>query len=636
MKPKYLFFVFLISIYTHAQSTKEIDSLKEIVFITKSSDTLSNLYKSISKKYAPLSFDSAFHYGKKALIYAKKSKDQEQIIEAFSVIGLAYDYQSRIDSTLFWYDKALKLSISENNIPELIKVYNHIGVSYFFDTKYDKSIENYRKSLEYSRQIKDSVGIARSFNNIGLIYEKQKNYKEAIRYNLQSLEIKERLHSKTSLIHPLTNLSNITILLNDFENGKEYMLRMLQISKEIQDTTLIAVAYSNLAKIHAQNGLLDKSNMYLQKSIDLMGRVSDRFEYSQLLYDLAGTYENTGAFKESEKAYLESISISEKLRKRDLLQKAYKELSDLYRKNKQYKKSLRFYDKFTEVKDSFFTVDKLSAVSEIEAKYENQKKEQQINLLKLNIKQQKRFWFWVSALLILIALLSIFFFYFYKKRSDELAEKNQVINKALYEKETLLKEIHHRVKNNLQVISSILSLQVRYLKNPKAIAAIKDSQNRIDAISLIHQKLYSKESIAGIRIKDYIDDLVDSIISTLEIDSEKISYVSDIENLLLEVNTVTSIGLILNELILNSLKHNTNKKSLNLHINLHKRAHQLFLSIKDDGKGITKDFDFEKSDSYGMRMISSISKKLKADLKFINNNGLEVTLLINKYKEIEN
>jgi len=529
----------------------------------------------------------------------------------------------------------MQLAQKTGNIPQIIKIFNHIGVAYFFDTKYDKSIQNFHKSLELSKQLNDSVGIARSYNNIGLIYEKQNNYDEAIRYNLMSLAIKETFKSKEGLIHPLTNLSNISILKNDYKNGEKYMFRMLELSQELNDTTLIAVAYSNLAKIYANNDELGKSDIYLKKTLGLINHIEDKFEYSQLLYDLAGTYQKKKAFKKSEKAFLECISISEKLRKKELLEKSYKELSDLYRNNKKYTKALNYYDKYTAVKDSFFTVDKLKAVSEIATKYETAKKEQEIGVLKNNIKQQKKFWYWVSSLLILLMLFAVFFFYFYKKRSQELAEKNSQVNKALAEKEVLFKEVHHRVKNNLQVVSSILALQGRYLKSPTAIAAIKDSQNRIDAISLMHQKLYSKDSIKAIYIKDYIDDLVYSIIDSLESNPERVQYHSQVANIILEVDTVTPIGLIINELIVNTLKHNNQQKTINLFVTLQKLNEQLVLKVKDNGQGLPKSFDFNNTDSYGMKMIASLSKKLKATIDFTNDKGLEVVLIIKKFKEIE-
>ncbi len=628
---------FLFTGIIQAQKTNEIDSVLQIARNTASDSVRITTFQKVSKLYAPINFDSAYYYGRKSLQLAEKIENSNLIVESYTKIGLAYDYQSRIDSTLFWYNKALSLANKHHDTLQLIKVLNHIGVSYYFNTKYDLSIQNYYKSLALSRKISDSVGIARCFNNIGLIHEKQKNYTDAIDYYLKSLAIKETFESKEGLVYPLTNLSNIAIINNDFEEGKKYMFRLLSVSKELKDTTLIAANYSNLAKLYANNNHLNQSNIYLQKSLDLLGSITDKFEYSQLLFDLAGTYEKKGAFKKAEKTYLEAIAISEKIRKRELLEKAYKELSDLYRKNKEYTKALVYYDKFTTVKDSFFTVDKLRAVSEIETKYETEKKEQQINLLKTNVKQQEtkqRLWFWIAGLAVLLALLSIFYFSSYKKRSAELEKKNLLINKTLAEKETLLKEIHHRVKNNLQVIASILSLQIRYLKSPKAIAAITDSQHRINSISLIHQKLYSEKSITAVNMKDYIDDLVDSIINSLHFDSNKIRYYSSIENLLLDVNTVTPIGLILNELVTNSLKHNMNTDTLKLTISLMKKDDFLYLSIKDNGKGVPVGFDFRNTDSYGMKMIESVAKKLKASIKFENNNGLVVSLTIKKYNEM--
>jgi len=251
-------------------------------------------------------------------------------------------------------------------------------------------------------------------------------------------------------------------------------------------------------------------------------------------------------------------------------------------------------------------------------------------------------WAYLIYSLLLVGLLFLFYrFQMEKKlnrrelfRLQEVAKKNIIINKTLAEKEVLFKEIHHRVKNNLQVISSILSLQERYLKNPKAIAAIRDSQHRIDAISLIHQKLYTDENITAIKIKDYIDDLAFSIIDSLETGGKKVKYSSSIENILLEVDTVTPIGLILNELIINSIKHNSTTDTLHLQINLNKKEEVLVLIVSDNGTGVPEDFDFTKTDSYGMKLIQSLSKKLKADIKFKNKNGLEVVINIHKFKEV--
>ncbi len=634
MKKK-LFILFIFIVYGNYAQIK-IDSLLQISKEMSSDSAKIVLYKQISKLHAVKSFDSALYYGRLSLSLSKRNNDKNAIIEAYKAISYAYDYQYKIDSTLFWYNKALALAQKTDNKPQLSKLYNHIGIAYYYKGTYDESIKSLYKALDYSEQINDSTYIAKSCNNIGYILDKQGNHVEALPYLKRGLAIKEKIDSKKSLISSLFNISGISFRNNNFEEGNNYLLKALSISKKIEDTTFIAISYSYLAIANAKNKRLAQSIFYLQKSLQLKDKIKDKYHYGQLLYDLGAVYASTNSFKESEQLFKQSIDINQSVRP-GLVVKSYKELSELYQDKKQYRNALKYYKEYTYLKDSLYSLQKDKAIKDIEAKYENGKKEQEINQLKANVTKQeleRKFWIWVSILSILLAGTFVFFFYSYRKKSLQLVRKNDIIQKTLAEKEVLFKEVHHRVKNNLQVISSILSLQIRYLKEPNAIDALKDSQRRIDSISLIHQKLYKKESIIGINMKDYIDDLVYNIIESLRIDNNNIQYISKIENISIEVDSATPIGLILNELIINSLKHNRDKNSLKLEINLYKQNNILYLQIKDNGKGIPADFDYLKSDSYGMRMIASLSKKLKADTQFINDNGLLVTLTITKFKEV--
>jgi two-component sensor histidine kinase len=626
----------LLSFPMSVSSKSHSDSLLQVAQTTLSDSVKCDIFLKISKKHSPNSFDSAFFYGQKALALATNLLDTNLIIESYKQISLAYDYQYKIDSTLTWYNKALKIALLSKNNRQLIKLYNQIGIAYFYKTQYDKSIENLYKALEYSEQIIDSTGIARCCNNIGYIYEKQGNSNDALKFFKRALEIGEKINSKRRLIPALYNISKIYFKISDNKLGMESLDKALSISKEIKDTSFMTLSYSYLAISYANSNNLKRSNIYLQKSLKYRSKVKDKYLYGQLLCDLGATYAKMSAFNEAEKSYLESIEINTSVRP-ELLLKSYEELSRLYRNNNKYKTALEYSDKFIAFKDSIYNIEKEKAISTIQAKFETEKKERQINQLKASVEQQKlkrKFWIWVSALTLLIALLFVFFLFSYKRRSAELERRNNIIKKTLAERDLLFKEIHHRVKNNLQLVSSILSLQVRYLKNKGAIDAIKASQNRINSISLIHQKLYKKNSITGIRVKDYIDDLVVSIIDSFVAGSVQIKYASEIENLLLEVDTVVPMGLIINELITNSIKHNVGKSELFLFIKLNKKGNTLFLSIKDNGKGVSEEFMEHRTDSYGMRMIESLSKKLKATVEFINHNGLVVELSIMKFKEI--
>src|SRR5690625_930343 len=139
--------------------------------------------------------------------------------------------------------------------------------------------------------------------------------------------------------------------------------------------------------------------------------------------------------------------------------------------------------------------------------------------------------------------------------NQNMKQKNEQISKTLRKKDILLKEIHHRVKNNLQVISSLLSLQSRQLESPQAREAMQSSRNRIKSMALIHQKLYQDEDLIGVEIAEYIDKLMLSLVKSYQTSTENIEIKTDIDSMKLEVDTIIPIGLIINELISNSFKY---------------------------------------------------------------------------------
>jgi len=236
----------------------------------------------------------------------------------------------------------------------------------------------------------------------------------------------------------------------------------------------------------------------------------------------------------------------------------------------------------------------------------------------------------VSLLLISGLLLKLYFNR--KKATYELQEKNNQISDALQVNKILFKETHHRVKNNLQIIVSLLRMQLQYLDDEASKKIILESQNRIKSMSLIHQRLYKDQQLTGIKCKTYFVELLQSIAHTYGISKEQVHMNIDIEDLLLDVDTAIPIGLILNELISNSFKHGLTKQK-NEFIFVFKKidSNSLLLRIKDSGTGFAENFNWEKSKTYGMKLIRSLGKKLDATINFTNNNGLETTIIIKKF-----
>jgi len=199
----------------------------------------------------------------------------------------------------------------------------------------------------------------------------------------------------------------------------------------------------------------------------------------------------------------------------------------------------------------------------------------------------------------------------------------------------LLKEIHHRVKNNLQVVSSLLNLQSKSVQDEKALEAIKEGRDRVKSMALIHQDLYREDNLTGIDIKEYIEKLTFSLFSSYNIDPQNIILKTDIDPLQLDVDTLIPLGLILNELISNALKYafSENEKGI-LQVTLKQQDSRLLLEVKDNGKGLPEGWHYEKISSLGYQLIKSFVQKLKAELKVDGSKGTHVQMLISKYKLI--
>jgi two-component system, sensor histidine kinase PdtaS len=232
-----------------------------------------------------------------------------------------------------------------------------------------------------------------------------------------------------------------------------------------------------------------------------------------------------------------------------------------------------------------------------------------------------------GALLLLVSAVAIL--YLYRKQRS----KNRLIQKQADELEVLMKEIHHRVKNNMQIISSLLDLQSNTIKDIQAAEAVKEGKNRVQSMAIIHQQLYQEGNIRGIKMDDYIGMLTQNIFSSYNISPDNISLTTDIEKLNLDVDTVIPLGLIINELVSNSLKYafeNTGKGTVS--ISLKEKDDCLELLVKDNGKGFPSGLNAYKTRSFGLQLITAFAQKLKAHLDFYNDNGAAVLMRIKKFR----
>ena len=232
-----------------------------------------------------------------------------------------------------------------------------------------------------------------------------------------------------------------------------------------------------------------------------------------------------------------------------------------------------------------------------------------------------------------------------KDRTEALSKANEALEEenmqrldaegklkaSLEEKTMLLKEIHHRVKNNLQIIVSLLNLQSRQVKDDSVLATIRESQNRVKAMALVHEKLYRAEDISHIDLNDYIKFLGTGLLQFYDAKSRGIRFTLDAPDVRVDINTAIPLGLILNELISNALKYAFPKgRGGEISVNIKREEKTLTIIFLDDGIGIPPDFDWQNAPSLGLRLVNSLVDQLDGTIELDRTSGTRFTMVLHE------
>ena len=215
-------------------------------------------------------------------------------------------------------------------------------------------------------------------------------------------------------------------------------------------------------------------------------------------------------------------------------------------------------------------------------------------------------------------------------------ESEKKLKSSLKEKEMLLREIHHRVKNNLQIISSLLSLQSRYVKDENDLEIFKESQNRVKSISYIHEYLYQSRKMSKINVLDYIRRVTTDLIYAYNLDPERVHIRIEIEKIDLNIETATPLGLIVTELVSNSIKHAFphNQKG-EIIVSLSCDNDEFLLTVSDNGVGIPEDFDIEKTETLGLKLVNTLVKQIDGVVELDKTKGTNFKIKFKELKYIE-
>lgn len=636
-----VYFVCFFGIVFHSSAQTKTDSLIASVPHLADSAKVQTL-NVLATQFFQKDITKSRQFAEQALEIASTNNFSKGEAESASILCAILNQQGQFALALDMCKRSESIFTRLNSMTGLADVFNRTGMVYNLQGQYPQALENFTKSLKIRQQLNQKERIAPLVENIGMVYFRQEDYKLALDYFNESYKDYLEQNNTASASKILVNIGAAYNRLKMPEQALEAHKKSLEYFEKTNDVIGMGIANNNIGNVHKEIKEYKTALVYYDKSLVIKKKMNDKRGTAVSLKNIAETYLNLNNLEKAKEYIDQSIKIAEEIGAKEQMKDAYDILVKIYEKTKDFKNALSFEKKMASVRDSLFSTDKTLQISRMRAMYETEKAEREtekkdaaIALLNKESEvkaSEQNFLVGVVISLLCISILIYFQFTQKKKSHTLLAEKNEVIGKALSERETLLREIHHRVKNNLQIISSLLNLQSKSMEDKASQAAVVESRNRVKSMSMIHEQLYQEDALSGVSMPEYIQHLVESLAHSYGADSERIEWKLDSEAIVLDVDTAIPLGLILNELLTNALKYAfTENHEGQISVSLKRSAEKLLLVVADTGKGIDAKQDKSKN-SFGLNLVSSLSKKLRAEMNIIQSNGTRIELTISDFK----
>ncbi|WP_299249413.1 tetratricopeptide repeat protein [uncultured Aquimarina sp.] len=675
----------LFSIVCISQNRAKIDSLKNII-LNKSNDK-ANAYLQLSKLYKKKQLDSSIFFAKKLIDFRDTQDTISDKINARLNLADIYRTNKKYYRDAIQLDSsAITISLT-NGLDSLTgRAYDHLGIDYLLSKKNDEAISSFLNSLKYSKTTGSPTQIATTTLRTGALYAQTGKLDEALKLLLPLTDYNKEHNISYSLKSTTYSYLGSTYqLIKDDEKALYYINKTYQIAKENERYSDMCVALVNKSKIlrkesrfdeaillleeakgisqnhkiarieiavfknlgyaYSEMKLYEKSYEMFQKSAELSNKREDYFGEADLLCGLGIAYFKNKEYNNSEKTFKKSLGLYKKYgddyQWKKLAVMIYESLVSIDSIKGNYKSEVQNLREKIRLKDSISDFDQKEKIASLELTFENLKKDKQIKLLeakdKINTIQATKDGTFKIALVItgiLLAFLVLLIYNRYKTKEKSLktinSQKESLIQKNK-ENTLLSQEIHHRVKNNLQIILSLLKTSSEKLKeNPeKGIEILKESQNKIKSISIIHQNLYHKGNIVSVSVIEYFSSLLKNLGNSYQDKNlEVIHFKKDIENIQIPMSLAVPLGLIANELITNiykyAFKEITNDKEVYIAFAEAKKDSHFILTIKDNGIGMNTD-DIPKN-SFGLEMVKGLVAQHLGSMTIKNDKGLSYVI----------
>ncbi|TAI48648.1 tetratricopeptide repeat protein [Flagellimonas allohymeniacidonis] len=626
----------LITVFCHASwgqaiQDDEISVLNQFQDAPNSGERFDIFFNSMDR----YNVNSAYDWLDTIKIYLSNSQTTNDSI----ALGQYKMMQAQIYNDLGDYDKSIALakelyaakdSMNRTSIKIVLDV---LDDNYANLQLYDKQIEIRKEKREIG--ITENVAFYDIYSNLGLHRKARNQYIMEVKPTIadnDSYGLAE-YHSKVGNYLRLDN--SAPTAMSELKKAKAYLdVFINDISKEKTEQQLFdadllkAEIEGNIGKCHVLLGEYEEAIPLLESSIEVLksspsnGHQSEVIENTLNLADANLQLEQFRDAKKSLDIEFDNINALQDIKRNSLLAAFYDRVENYQNAATYYKRNERIKDSLNQkqsslIKQQLVTIVANEDLENSQRLIDEQKRINELARSEMKAKDERINLVFISLIFTLLGFAGLVYAYLKSIKNQRLiAEQKHIIENALVEKDSLLKEIHHRVKNNLQMVSSLLSLQTKNTRSKSAIEALEEGKSRVKAMALIHQKLYQNDDLSVIEMQGYIESLINSVQSVYKKGGHNISITIDAEGTELDIDRAIPFGLILNELVSNSFKYAfpENDENGKIYIHLRKNGEQGYFEYTDNGVGLPEDTEERTHSSMGIRLMNRLVNQLQSKL----------------------
>ncbi len=637
-KNGFILALLLMSAFTIKAQNSDLDSLRQTLPDLRGkekAEVLNQLMVAFHRKVP----DSAMYYSRLLAAHGDKIDDHNYVNEAYNVAGAEFYRKNNLDSAAYYFQKGYDVAMAKGDNNRASRSIGNLAAVNFRRADYEGALKSFIARLKIvENDSTQKVSLAKTLNNISAVYLRLDADSLAIPYSKRSLEVKRELKDSLGILNSLNTLGAIYAEAGLQDSSLYYSKSAVRLGEKLGSDLAILTACINIGFVFNQekSSNLDSALYYNEKGLLISQKNGFESKMANFQLNLSKIYSDKKNYKASLEMAGAALPVFESLGEKRQTAKAKENMANALNQLGRYREAYQYLREYQNLNDSLFNTEKTEVIGELQIKYDTEKKNQQIALQESQLETNAAL---LSRQMLIrnIAIAGALFLglmayviYRIKSRSNkEISTKNDQLGKALGERESLLKEIHHRVKNNLQVIASLLYLQSDKTDDVSVKKLLEEGQGRVRSMALIHQKLYENEDLKHIPFEDYLSELVGEIKKTFGEAAEGIELHIEAKDIQFDVDTAVPLGLIINELSTNAFKYAyTNKLGGALFsVKLEQNEGQYEMTVSDNGSGISDEaLNATQSSSLGLRLTRMLSDQLEGEYTFDNKEGTSFSL----------